>query len=69
MTAQAFVTLQQARHEADYDIAKAFTRSDALTLIDRAEEAFSRWQSVRKEDCARLFLASFLAWDRLDKAP
>ncbi len=68
-TAKAFVELQQARHDADYDIATPFTRKDALTLVDLAEEAFSRWQRVRKEDCARLFLASFLDWDRLDKAP
>ncbi|MGC9260541.1 MAG: hypothetical protein ACP5I8_10780 [Phycisphaerae bacterium] len=67
-TARAFVDLQQARHDADYDVAKAFTRTDTLALVDRAEEAFEKWDQVKSEDCASLFLASFLAWDRWDKA-
>lgn len=33
---QAFVDLQQARHEADYNLAKSFTRSEAQALIDQA---------------------------------
>lgn len=66
-TARAFVELQQARHEADYDTARAFTRDDTLTIIDLAAQAFEAWARVKKEDCSRLFLASFLTWDRWDK--
>ena len=37
--ANAFATLQEQRHEADYDPDANFGRSDVITLIDRAESA------------------------------
>lgn len=40
--ADAFVELQQARHFADYDYAKVFTRVEALTHINTARTAFER---------------------------
>jgi hypothetical protein len=65
--AKTFVDLQQARHSADYDLATAFTRNDAMAHIVRVQQAFDDWAEVRKDDCSRLFLASFLAWERWDK--
>lgn len=38
--ASAFVELQQARHEADYDLARRFTRPDVLALLGVAQQAF-----------------------------
>ena len=32
---KAFVDLQQARHEADYDLSKRFTRTEVKDLIDQ----------------------------------
>jgi len=45
--AQAFVNLQQARHEADYDTARRFTRAEAIDLVDQCDLAFTSWQTVR----------------------
>ena len=33
--AEAFVDLQQARHDADYDMSQRFLRRDVLHLIDQ----------------------------------
>lgn len=60
--AQAFVDLQEARHEADYDLALRFSRSEAQALVDQTERAFAAWQRVRRTATARVFLASLLLW-------
>ncbi len=60
--AQAFVDLQEARHEADYDLALRFSRSEAQALVDQAERAFAAWQRVRGTATAKVFLASLLLW-------
>jgi uncharacterized protein (UPF0332 family) len=66
--AQAFVDLQQARHEADYNLAKNFSRSEALALISQVEKAFKDWDKVRKTDCSRLYLGCFLLWEKWEKS-
>ncbi len=58
--AEAFVELQQARHEADYNRAHRFTRSEALYLLSMAQAAFENWKVVRKTLQADVFLASLL---------
>jgi len=58
--AQAFVTLQDARHDADYDLDKTFTAADVRALISKAQQAFQAWQSVRKDPAAKMYLAAML---------
>jgi uncharacterized protein (UPF0332 family) len=41
--AQAFVDLQDARHDADYATHRGWTRTEALTEVERAEKAFEFW--------------------------
>jgi uncharacterized protein (UPF0332 family) len=65
--AQAFVDLQQARQNADYDLTKRFSRDDALDLVEQAEQAFRDWALVRQTDLARIYLGCFLLWDEWDK--
>ena len=60
--ASSFVDLQQARHEADYDRARRFTRREVLDLVDQAEQAFADWKVVRKSIQADTFLAGLLAF-------
>jgi len=62
--AQAFVDLQQARHEADYDLTRSFSRADARALVDRTRQAFDYWKSVRSHEVARLYLLCLLLWSR-----
>ncbi len=58
--AEAFLDLQQARHDADYDRAYRLTRSDTLDLLSVAQDAFEDWKVVRKTLQADVFLASLL---------
>ena len=63
--AATFVDLQQARHEADYDTTRRFTRQDVIDLVDRAEQAFRDWNTVRKSVQADVFLAGLLAFGNM----
>lgn len=58
---RAFIHLQQARHEADYDLRRAFTRSEAQHFVSMARNAFLAWAQVRKTDAARVFLVVLIA--------
>jgi hypothetical protein len=58
--ARAFVELQDARHNADYDLAISFDRLDVLQKIAMAERAFSAWHSIRSEPNSFVFLAALL---------
>ena len=63
--AATFVDLQQARHEADYDTTRRFTRPDVIDLVDRAEQGFRDWATVRKSVQADVFLAGLLAFGNM----
>jgi len=62
--ASAFVSLQEARHTADYDLSRTFRRQEALDLVESARQAFQAWERVRRLDDARVYLACFLLWKR-----
>jgi uncharacterized protein (UPF0332 family) len=62
--AGAFVNLQQARHEADYNLAKSFSRAEARSLIVQAELAFQNWKAIRTNGFAELYLFCLLLHDR-----
>jgi len=69
--AKAFVILQEARHAADYDSSKSFTRGDAKVFVSHASDAFTDWNTVVSmpihHDVCELFLAAMLLGDRLKK--
>ena len=69
--AQAFVSLQEKRHAADYDLAAVFTRVEAQELIALAQNAVDDWHAVRARPAdhaaLELFLAAMLLWDRWGK--
>lgn len=65
--ARAFVDLQQARHNADYDLTKTFTRNDTAAIVGVAKKAFDDWTKVKNNDLARIYLASFLLWEKWSK--
>ncbi len=62
---KAFVELQQARHESDYDTARRFSRAEALDLIGQTERAFVAWRGVRGSIQADTFLMALLVQRRL----
>jgi hypothetical protein len=56
--AEAFVALQQARHEADYDLARRYTRPEAQALVDIAGAALQALGRLYGDPyCALLFVA------------
>lgn len=63
--AQTFVNLQVARHEADYDFTKDFTRHEAKELVESVVDAFQVWKTIKKSPEARLFMVALLEFDRL----
>jgi hypothetical protein len=57
---QAFVALQEARNEADYDLAKSWRRVDVLNRVQAARQTFADWASIRTVPNATMFLAALL---------
>jgi hypothetical protein len=55
--ATAFVALQAARHEADYNTGTTLTPVQADTDVMRAEAAFIDWTAVSGDPAAAVFLA------------
>jgi len=60
--ASAFVQLQEARHDADYNRTLRFTRREAVDLVDLAGQAFRDWNDVRGSLHADTFLTGLLAY-------
>jgi uncharacterized protein (UPF0332 family) len=65
--AAVFTELQQARHEADYNLNRRFNRKEAAELVQKVENAFVDWNVIRSDDIARIYLACFLLWDDWNK--
>jgi hypothetical protein len=63
--AQSFLDLQEARHEADYDLSQMFTKRAAQDLVEVARRAFEAWKRVKREPAARAFLICLLSYNRL----
>ena len=62
--AAKFRDLQQARHEADYDILKKTKKSDARKSVDDAIQAFDSWVNVKMTPEAKVFLLALLFYNR-----
>jgi hypothetical protein len=58
--AQAFIDLQQARHDADYNLAQPFRRSHVQGHVATARDAFENWKRIQGSEEARLFLLALL---------
>jgi hypothetical protein len=58
--ASAFVALQEARHQADYNTAAAVTHAQADIDVVSAEDAFTDWGVVQADPAAATFLAELL---------
>lgn len=65
--ASTFVALQEARHEADYNLATVFTRLEVNNLVARVRQAFQDWSAVRTDPAAQMYLAALLLWKRWNR--
>jgi len=60
----AFRELQANRHRADYDLAWNIVPTDVEDSVTLAEDAFTKWRSIRDEDIARHHLLSMFGANR-----
>lgn len=70
-----FVDLQNARHDADYNLAKLFKRADARIAAEQAREAMDAWgrlknsthatDAAKHKKLASLFALSLMLWPGL----
>ena len=58
--AQSFIILQQARHDADYNLEKPLDPADAIAQVNRADSAFVSWEMTRVSEVAKEYLFSLL---------
>ena len=56
LVADSFVTLQQARHTADYDNSKVWSRTQVYETIAQAQEAIDAWMVIREKEMAQDYL-------------
>lgn len=67
LVARSFISLQEARHQADYDTSLNFTRTQAQAHVQQAQEAFDSWRRIRKTSEANVFILSLLLWKNWEK--
>lgn len=58
--ARDFVTLQEARHAADYDFVHTLTKQEAVENIERARDVFAAWRTIGNLPHANVFLMSLV---------
>ena len=58
--ATTFKDLQEARHEADYDVTASLNKLDVLGKIQRVETAFQDLETVKRNRNTAIFLAALL---------
>jgi hypothetical protein len=56
----AFVELQEIRHQTDYNMGKKWTRLEAEDYVRLARAAFADWARVRTTSNAAVFLTALL---------
>jgi hypothetical protein len=64
VVAKTFAQLQEKRHIADYDNTTFWTRTEVLTQVKSAEQAFATWRTIRNEHIAQAYLVSLVVKKR-----
>jgi len=65
LVARAFLDLQGARHQADYNTYRSLTRREAIYNHQLADHAIREWAKIRKTSQADAYLAGLLLIDRI----
>ena len=60
LVADSFVKLQQARHTADYDSSRVWSRTQVWEMIELAEDAIAAWSNIRERDMAQEYLLDLM---------
>lgn len=64
--AKAFVSLQQDRHQADYDNATVWTRIEVSSRLEIAHVAFRNWRKIQTSAAANEYSLSLLVGKKRD---
>lgn len=64
LVADSFVKLQQARHTADYNNSKLWSRAEVWEMIAVAEDAMAVWSVIREQDVAQDYLLDLFVLKR-----
>ena len=65
--AATFVSLQEARHDADYNLIKRFTKLEVNDFISDVDQAFRLWREIRKTSEAKTYSAALLFSKKLNR--
>jgi hypothetical protein len=57
---EAFIDLQEAHNEADYNLDKQWNRQDVLNRVQTARKAFANWAMIRNGAAATVFVVALL---------
>ena len=60
LIADSFVELQQARHFADYDNSRVWSRTQVWEMICVAEDAIAAWSNIREKEIAQDYLLDLM---------
>ncbi len=63
--AELFARMQDARHNADYNLAVEYSPREVLDMVDDVEQAFAKWNGVRQKPESREFLLALAFWKGL----
>lgn len=63
--AEHFSGLQEARHQADYDLSRTFSRRETLDHVEQADAAIRAWQRARATSEGRTFAIALLLFRSL----
>lgn len=64
---ELFVKLQEERHDADYNLARRFTRTEVGRVVSQVRDAFGAWDRVKASPAAAVFLVALLVGDRWNR--
>jgi hypothetical protein len=60
LVADSFVKLQQARHTADYDNSKVWSRTQVREMIAQLQDAVAAWSNIRYQEAAQDYLLDLM---------
>jgi len=67
--AEAFIRLQELRHQADYDLSLSFNRQEALAAWQISSDAMQAWRRLRQHhaEASEFFCLVLLIWPMVEK--
>jgi hypothetical protein len=64
--AKAFVSLQEERHQADYNNARIWAQTEVKRQLDVAQDAFRNWRKIQSSPAANEYSLSLLVGRKRD---